>query len=262
MTGTSDRANVTPSEDIDLSTVDFHFDVMCPYAYQTSKWIRDVRSQNGLNINWRFFSLEEVNRVDGKKHPWERPWSYGWSLLRIAALLGRRELKLADGTDAVDAWYERSGRGLHEEGLRVHTPEVAKELIAELGLDPLLVDEAMDDQSTHDDVKADHQRVIDAGGYGVPTLFFNSGTDNEHCLFGPVLVHPPTGDAAMRLWDAVTAWVEFPFLYELQQPKTKDDEQVIARSFDVYLNARDWVSINRGNVVEFTEDGFEVAGPA
>ena len=29
------------------STVDFHFDVLCPYAYQTSKWIRDVRAQNG-----------------------------------------------------------------------------------------------------------------------------------------------------------------------------------------------------------------------
>ena len=262
MTGKADRANVAATEDIDLTRVDFHFDVMCPYAYQTSKWIRDVRSQNGLAINWRFFSLEEVNRVEGKKHPWERPWSYGWSLLRIAALLGRKGLSLDDGTDAVDAWYERSGRGLHEEGLRVHTPEVAKKLIAELGLDPLLVEEAMDDESTHDDVKADHQRVIDSGGYGVPTLFFNSGATTEHCLFGPVLVDPPTGDAAMRLWNAVTAWVEFPFLYELQQPKTKEDEQIIARSFDTYLNARDWVSINRGKVVDFTEDGFEVAGPA
>ena len=56
----------------EITSVDFHFDVMCPYAYQTSKWIRDVRSQNGIEINWRFFSLEEVNRVEGKKHPWER----------------------------------------------------------------------------------------------------------------------------------------------------------------------------------------------
>ena len=46
----------------EITSVDFHFDVMCPYAYQTSKWIRHVRSQNGIEINWRFFSLEEVNR--------------------------------------------------------------------------------------------------------------------------------------------------------------------------------------------------------
>src|SRR5690606_2691540 len=60
------------------TSVDFHFDVMCPFAYQTSKWIRSVREQTGLTINWRFFSLEEINRVDGKKHPWEREWTYGW----------------------------------------------------------------------------------------------------------------------------------------------------------------------------------------
>jgi 2-hydroxychromene-2-carboxylate isomerase len=45
--------------------VDFHFDVMCPYAYQTSRWIREVRRLTGLTVNWRFFSLEEINRQDG-----------------------------------------------------------------------------------------------------------------------------------------------------------------------------------------------------
>ena len=47
----------------------FFFDPMCPYAYQTSVWIRDVRAQIGLDITWRFFSLEEVNRVEGKTPP-------------------------------------------------------------------------------------------------------------------------------------------------------------------------------------------------
>ena len=68
--------------------LDFHYDGMCPWAYQASKWMRDVRDQLGLTVNWRFFSLEEINRVDGKKHPWERECSYGWSLMRIGALLG------------------------------------------------------------------------------------------------------------------------------------------------------------------------------
>ncbi len=223
------------------TTVDFHFDVMCPYAYQTSLWMRDVRDQLGLTVNWKFFSLEEVNRVEGKKHPWEREWSYGWSMMRIGALLRRTDMAL------LDAWYASAGKALHIDGHKPHEPAVARHLIAELGLDPDLVDKAIADPTTHDEVRSEHQRVIDASGYGVPTLFFPDG----QCLFGPVLIDPPTGEAAIRLWNAVTAWLEFPHLYELQRPKTAADQHQIATAFKPYLDARDWVSINRGEVIGF-----------
>jgi len=230
----------------DVTTVDFHFDVMCPYAYQTSKWIREVRRQNGITINWRFFSLEEVNRVEGKKHPWEREWSYGWSMMRIGALLRRGSM------DDLDRWYERAGRALHEDGHRPHDPDVARHLLEDLGLDPSIVDHAIADPTTHDDVRSDHQRVVDHGGYGVPTLFFG-----DQCLFGPVLIEPPSGPAALRLWEAVTAWIEFPNLYELQRPKLPADEAAIVATFRPYLDARDWISINRGTQIEFTDTGFQ-----
>jgi len=222
-------------------SVDFHFDVMCPFAYQTSRWIRVVRDLTGLQVNWRFFSLEEINRAEGKKHPWERDWSYGWSMMRIGALL--RRTSMAD----LDAWYERAGRALHVEGLKPHDPQVARHLLGELGLDPALVDAAIADPTTNDEVLADHQRVVGASGYGVPTLFFSDG----QCLFGPVLIDPPSGEAAVRLWDAVLAWTEFPQLYELQRPKTPADEEAIVETLRPYLEARDWVSINRGEVVSF-----------
>lgn len=223
------------------AAVDFHFDVMCPWAYRTSLWIREVRDRLGVTVHWRFFSLEEVNRAEGKKHPWERPWSYGWSMMRIGALLRRRDMAL------LDAWYAAAGRALHVEGRRPHDPVVARGLLAGLGLDPGLVDEAIADPSTHDEVRAEHEQVIAAGGYGVPTLRFADG----QCLFGPVLLDPPTGEAAVRLWHAVTAWLEFPHLYELQRPKTPADNLRIAEAFRPYLEGRDWVSINRGEVLHF-----------
>jgi 2-hydroxychromene-2-carboxylate isomerase len=221
--------------------VDFHFDVMCPYAYQASLWIRDVRDQIGLDVRWRFFSLEEVNRKEGKKHPWEREWSYGWSMMRIGAILRRQDMAL------VDAWYARAGRALHVEGHKPHDPDVARHLLAELGLDPGTVDEAIADPTTHDEVRTEHERVVGRGVFGVPTLFFPDG----QCLFGPVLVDPPTGDAAVRLWDHLIGWLEFPYVYEIQRPKAPEDLEKIVTTFKPYLEARDWVSINRGETISF-----------
>ncbi|HVC66002.1 MAG TPA: DsbA family protein [Acidimicrobiales bacterium] len=217
------------------ASVDFHFDIMCPYAYQTSLWIRNVRDATGLDIRWRFFSLEEINRAEGKKHPWEREWSYGWSMMRIGALLRREDMAL------LDRWYAAAGRALHVEGRKPHRPEVAEEILAEMGLDPGTVHAAIADPTTGDEVLAEHEQVVALGGFGVPTLRFEDG----QALFGPVLVDPPTGEAAVRLWDLTLGWLEFPHLYEIQRPKGPADIDAIATAFTPYLDARDWLSVQK-----------------
>jgi len=217
------------------TAVDFHLDIMCPYAFQTSLWIREVRAQTGLEVRWRFFSLEEVNRVEGKKHPWERDWTYGWSMMRIGAYLRRTDM------DLLDRWYRVAGNALHVEGRKPHRPEVAEELLAEMGLDPGVVGAAIDDPTTGDEVLAEHEAVVAKGGFGVPTLVFDDG----QALFGPVLVDPPSGDEAVRLWQHVIGWLEFPHVYELQRPKAAGDIDAIATAFAPYLDARDWFSVQR-----------------
>jgi 2-hydroxychromene-2-carboxylate isomerase len=206
---------------------------MCPYAYQTSIWMREVRDRAGVEVRWRFFSLEEINRVEGKKHPWERSWSYGWSMMRIGAYLRRIDM------DLLDRWYWAAGTALHVDGRKPHRPEVAEALLEDLGLDRGVVAAAMDDPTTSDEVLADHRRVADLGAFGVPTLFFGDG----QCLFGPVLIDPPTGESALRLWDSVVGWLEFPRVYELQRPKQRHDIEAIATAFAPYFGARDWVTI-------------------
>ena len=223
----SDRGPARPTG------VDFHFDIMCPYAYQTSLWIRNVREETGLDIRWRFFSLEEINRQEGKKHPWEREWSYGWSMMRVGALLRRQDMSL------LDRWYATAGRALHEEGRKPHRADVAEVLLVEMGLDPGLVAQAIGDPTTGDEVKAEHDRVVTRGAFGVPTLVF----DDDQMLFGPVLVDPPDGAAALRLWDLTAGWLEFPRVYEVQRPKSAADIDAIATAFSPYLEARDWFSV-------------------
>ena len=216
----------------------FHFDVICPWAYQTSLWMREVRDRQGLEVDWRFFSLEEINRLEGKKHPWEREWSYGWSMMRIGALLKREDPALND------AWYLRSGTALHVEGRKPHRPEVARDLLVEMDLDPGLVDLALADESTHDDVRNDHDQVVSMGGWGVPTLVFPGAEDDDsRKLFGPVLIDPPTGEAADRLWNLVLGWLEFPHLFEMQRPKTEADLTAVANVFRPYIEAREWNAV-------------------
>jgi len=218
-----------------MTTVGFHFDIMCPWAYQTSLWIRNVRDQIDLAIDWRFFSLEEINRAEGKKHPWERPWSYGWSMLRVAALLRRTSM------DDCDRFYASAGNALHREGRKPHQPEVAAELLSSIGLDPGLVAAAIADPTTNDDVLADHKAAVANGAFGVPTLVF----DDDSFIYGPVITPAPTGADAVALWDLVVATKRFPHLYEIKRPKTDRDMADIAKQFTPYLVGRDWESVER-----------------
>ncbi len=216
-------------------SVQFFFDPICPWAYQASKWIRDVRSQIDLDVDWRFFSLEEINREDGKKHPWERPWSFGWGQMRVGALI-KREL----GNEELDRWYAGIGESFFERGSPTHTPDAHRERIAELDFDPALVDRAIADESTTNDVRADHDHVTDAyAAFGVPTLVFSS----ERAVYGPVIAPAPVGEEALRLWEFTRQWSSFPQLYEMYTPKTRAAQAEIGAVFAPYLQARAWRTI-------------------
>jgi predicted DsbA family dithiol-disulfide isomerase len=214
--------------------VEFFFDPMCPFAYQTSVWIRDVRAEIGLDIVWRFFSLEEVNRPDGKKHPWERELSYGWTPMRVAAWLRRQNMEWCD------AFYEACGKALHVDGRRFYDRHVALELLKGAGLPESAWDEALQDPTTHDDVKHDHDVAVrEHAGFGVPIIVM----PNVRAVFGPVVAPAPPRERAVELWNVVTTYATFPQLYEIKTPKTRDDLSSIGQLFRPYLENREWPTI-------------------
>lgn len=216
--------------------ISFYFDPMCPYAYQTSRWIRSVREAVGLDITWKLFSLEEVNRVEGKRHPWDRPWAFGFGQMRVGALI-RREL----GNDAVDRWYEAVGNAFFYDGIKTHTPERHAEVIAAAGFDPSFVERAVDDESTLTEVRDEHlDAVARFGAHGVPTIVFHP---SEYAVYGPVIVPAPEGDDALTLWELVKSTQRFRHLYELRHPKTTDDLLHIGEQFHTYLTTRDWNTV-------------------
>jgi len=217
-----------------LPLVEFWYDPMCPYAYQTSVWLRRVRESVPMTVDWRFFSLEEINREEGKKHPWERALAYGWTPMRVGAWLRRLDPDLAD------RWYEECGHALHRDARRFYDREVALELLERIGAPGSAWDDALADETTHDDVRADHDEAVhELGGFGVPIIRI----DGSRALFGPVVVPAPEGDDALRLWDAVLAYLAVPGLFEMKTPKTAADLQDIGTRFEPYLRARQWNSV-------------------
>lgn len=226
--GSTDEAEVSPRR------VDFYFDPLCPWAYHASLWIREVRDLEGIEVAWRFFSLEEINRREGKKHPWEREWSYGWSLMRIGALLRRTSM------EDLDLWYRVIGEALHEEGVQPHRRNVAEDLAEKAGFGRPIVASAIDDPSTSDEVKAEHEDVAAThGAFGVPTLVFPS----KRAVFGPKIAPAPAGEDARKLWRLVCDWASFDGLYELKRPQLPDDMARIASVFKPYLAAREWQTV-------------------
>jgi hypothetical protein len=154
-------------------------------------------------------------------------------MLRVAVVLRRQ------GNEEIGRFYAAAGKALHEDGRRVQERETLEAVVREAGLDAAAVAESIGDPSVDDEVRADHQRVLDLGGYGVPTLVL----DGTVPLFGPVVAPAPTGDAAARLWDLVAGWADYPHLYELRRPKGEDDWRHIGATFAPYLAARDWRTV-------------------
>ena len=168
-------------------SVEFFFDPMCPWAYQTSIWIRDVRSRTGLEIRWRFFSLEEINHVEGRS---TRGSASGPT---ASARCGSAPCCVAGARTRSTAGTQEVGRAFHVDGMQTHEREVQPRCSTTSGGAAEVVDEALADPTTADEVRADHDFVVgEKAAWGVPTLVFPDG----QAVFGPVVAPAVLGAEA------------------------------------------------------------------
>ena len=182
----------------------FYFDPLCPWAWLTSLWIREVQRLRPVDVEWKFFSLAGVNDREDK---WHGP-------LRIAAL-ARRE----GGNDAVDRAYLALGRLFHERDDSFENIDdlaaLAGPYLEDVGLDPELASRALSDASTVTTVVNEQQEAIDQlGAFGVPWLVLE---DEEFGFFGPVINEALRGEEAVALWDHFCFMGTRPYLFELKR---------------------------------------------
>lgn len=171
--------------------IEFYFDPLCPWCWITSRWITEVGEHRDLELTWRSFSLALKNDSDGSKN--YRP-TEEWGLRGLRVI---EAVRRALGEEVVARVYAEMGARKHNDGIGF--PDHAN-VLSTLGIDPAYA-AAGEDDSWDAVIQASMDAALELAGddVGVPTIVYEGRT----AFFGPVISPAPTGDAALRLWDAL-----------------------------------------------------------
>jgi hypothetical protein len=204
----------------DAADLHFYFDPVCPFAWLTSTWVRQVAAQRDYAVDWRFISLRLLNaHVDYAAHfpsDYEAGHTDGLRLLRVAA-----RARAEHGRAAVAPLYEALGQHIFEvddppsAGLR-STREFVAPVLADAGLPASLAD-ALEDESWDAEIRAETDGALALTGkdVGTPILHFRPPTGVA--FFGPVISRLPSDEDAVALWDHVLGLAAFPGFAELKR---------------------------------------------
>ena len=194
-----------------MEAIRFHFDPRCPWCYLTSRWASRLKELGEIRIDWAFFCLDVVNRQEGVD-PLTIEARSG-PVLRTASLLHERL-----GRDAVGELYRALGTRVWESELPLEVDDLdgIRASLKEIGADPMLLDEALDDPGTWEAVVQEHQALVDrTGAFGVPTIVLDAG--DGPAIFGPVIYKVPDDEEAVELWRHTIWMVRYGNFAELKR---------------------------------------------
>jgi protein-disulfide isomerase-like protein with CxxC motif len=191
----------------------FHFDPLCPWCYQTSRWVRRLEELGEVESDWAVFSLQIVNEgSEGSRAKGHMRAERG-----LRTVMAVRD---AGGSDGVDRFYAELGAAIHERGEAPDDPEVIAGALAAAGLDPALQDRAMNDPRTWERVEAEHRALVErTRSFGVPTIVLDGG--DGPAIFGPVIARVPDDDEAVELFRHVAWLTRYENFSELKRDRTE-----------------------------------------
>ena len=186
--------------------VSFFLDSGCPFTWRTSRWLTEVADTGAADVTWRLMSLAILN--EGKEIPeqYRAAMAQGQRVQRALAAATAH-----GGSAAMGRLYTEIGTLVHEKGEQA-TDEVIAGAVAAAGL-PSSVASAVDDEGLDAAIRTSHDEAQAAVGQesGSPVLQLG-----DVAWFGPVVVPPPTGDAAARLFEALRLLADVPGFSELK----------------------------------------------
>jgi 2-hydroxychromene-2-carboxylate isomerase len=202
-----------------VTGVEVYVDPSCPWAWITTRWVKEVAPARDLDVVWKSYCLEIRDDYDvAPTMPADR---------RDAAIaahaLSHRMLRIFEaararaGEDAVDALLTEWGRrffvrhAVRDESLLAAVVEAG-------GLDVELLG-AADDEKWDAPIVDAMEIAYAFGGAKTQTPTIVVRDDPPHGFKGPVMAPAPTGDAAVRLWDAIQVISREPGFFEITRPR-------------------------------------------
>jgi predicted DsbA family dithiol-disulfide isomerase len=179
-------------------------DPSCPWAWQTVRWLLDLRGHGVVDLTWSLFSLEVNSSPAGTPFREAAP-RHGASL--AALMLARRE----QGPSAFEALYVALGNLLHERKLDP-TDELMRTAADDAGMRDI-AERAAARPDLGEAVIDEYVAARQLDVFGVPTLQLS----DHKPVYGPIVANAPTDDDAMSLWNDVRGFAERDDLFELKR---------------------------------------------
>jgi hypothetical protein len=203
-----------------MPDLEFFFDPVCPFAWVTSRWVKEVQQHRAYDVTWRFISLAIIN--ENRDADWYTPEYRAGHVTGMMGLRVADEVRQTIGNEGVDRLYTALGTAFHNDRRRAEmTADPVPFMETALkgsDLDPQLARHALDE--SHDAyLRQETELAFSRTGpdVGTPILTFNPATDREASFFGPVISKTPRGEHAVQLWDAVKVLAETPSMSELKR---------------------------------------------
>ncbi len=204
--------------------IEFFWDPICPFAWQTSRWLRRVAVLRELTVDWRFINLSILN--EERDYESELPAGHqeshdqGRRMLRVAAAV-----RAGEGPKAMGALYQAFGETIWhrlngesaDHRAAMATPEHLANVLKLAGVDGSYADAATDCQ--FDEVlRAETAEAVARTGSDVGTPIITFGPPEGPSIFGPVIsTVPETDEECLALYDATLTLCQFETFSELKR---------------------------------------------
>lgn len=206
-------AHLSRTEGVD-SSLTIWFDPVCPFTWNTARWLQSVAVDGGLAIDWQLMSLAVLNEGQEQTPQQQDHMHDSRQIGRLLAAIDHQH-----GTEKMVAAYFAFGQRYFDGGQSIDDALI-REVCAVAGSGDMA--DAVPSDQTYDDpyddaVRRSHQAGQDTLGEtgGSPIVRINDRT-----FFGPVLTDPPAPQVAQTLFDAVAVLAAVPQFSQLKRPQT------------------------------------------